>query len=184
MFDTDLKAGLMNALKFTPEDLAANQTGVMSAAQKAQMGKSAGFTRVITLIMFVVMILIFAAIGAYVFVFSGTGKSFLSGFSKDPTVLYIVGGVMAVVVLIIFFSFLRTLATTNNMTSGKVKVIEGNAKMKSSYTGYGMTSYTIQIGKAKFYVQKEVFDSFAENSPYRVYYVKSTVNMMVSAEML
>src|SRR4051812_28526674 len=88
MFDKDLKEGLMKALNFTPEDLASNRNGMLSDAQKARMGKSAGFTRIASLIMFVVVILIFAAIGAYLFVFSDTGKSFLSGFSKEPTTLY------------------------------------------------------------------------------------------------
>ena len=77
MFGSDLQQSLMQAIPFTPQDLEANRNGTITDAQRARLGKQAGFTRFATLFMFVIFILVFAAIGAYLFVFSNNGQSLL-----------------------------------------------------------------------------------------------------------
>ena len=62
---------------------------------------------------------------------------------------------------------------TNDLASGKVSMVEGKAKMKSQYAGYGMRSYTMKVGRTKFYITQDVFDAFAPDAQYRIYYVKN-----------
>ncbi len=59
-------------------------------------------------------------------------------FSQDSSTLAIVAGVLAAVILVIFFSFLRTLRRTNDVARGKVSVTEGPLKLKSVNSGYGL----------------------------------------------
>jgi len=138
MFGSDLQQSLMQTIPFTPQDLEANRNGTITDAQRARLGKQAGFTRFATLFMFVIFILVFAAIGAYLFVFSNNGQSLLRMFSQDSSTLAIVAGVLAAVILVIFFSFLRTLRRTNDVARGKVSVTEGPLKLKSVNSGYGL----------------------------------------------
>jgi archaellum component FlaG (FlaF/FlaG flagellin family) len=183
MFGKDLQASLMQALNFTAQDLEANRNGTVTEAQRARLGKQAGYTRIATLVSFVIVILVFAGIGAYLFVFSNNGQSLLKAFSKDSSVLAIVAGVMGAFILVIFLSFLRTLRRTSDVARGKVSMTEGPAKLKTVDSGYNLTSYQIKVGKVNFYVQEAVFQCFIEGAPYRIYYIKNPpINTMLSAE--
>jgi len=186
MFGSDLQQGLMKAIPFTAQDLAANRTGTITEAQRARLGKQAGVTRVATLVMFVIFILVFAAIGAYLFVFSNNGQSLLKMFSHDSTTLAIVAGVMAAVVLVIFFSFLRTLRRTTDVARGKVSVTEGPLKVKSvNSVAYTVKSYQIKVGKVQFYINEAVFSSLVEGSNYRFYYIKNPpIQTILSVEQI
>src|SRR5260221_1165646 len=67
MFDQDLKESLMQAIKFTPEDLEANRNGTVTETQRARLGKIAGFSRGATIVGFGLFIIIIIAIGVYFF---------------------------------------------------------------------------------------------------------------------
>src|SRR5258708_14925855 len=109
MVNNSLSADLMRAVNFTPEDLAANRSGTVTEAQRARLGKTAGITRIATAIMFVVIILMLVAIGAYTFVFTDKGNGILKTFAQAPTTMYIAGGFIGFLFLLQFCSALRTL---------------------------------------------------------------------------
>src|SRR5258708_38001186 len=185
MFDQDLKESLMQAIKFTPEDLEANRNGTITEAQRAKLGKNAGFTRGITLFMYGVFIVMIIGIGAYFFVFSDTGQNLLKSSNGDTPIGPIVIGVLSAVVVIVFMSALRTLMRTNDMAKGKVSVTEGPAKLKTYPAGYWMRSYQAKIGKTNFHVQQPVFNAFVEGGSYRLFYIKiPPTNYMLSIEQL
>jgi hypothetical protein len=116
---------------------------------------------------------VLVGIVAYTFVFTDNGKGILKSFAQEPTTLYLVAGVFGFVILLLFFSALRTLMQTNDLASGKISIVEGKAKMKSQYMRYGMTSYTLKVDKTKFIITQDVFDAFAPDAQYRIYYVKN-----------
>lgn len=185
MFGKDLQEELMRAVPFTAQDLEANRTGRTSEAQRARLGKQSGYTRIVTLVTFVIVILVFAGIGAYLFVFSNNGQSLLKMFAQAPNTLPIVAGAMAAVILVIFLSFLRTLRQTTDVSRGKVRVTEGTATLKTVNSGYNLTSYQVKVGKINFYVQESVFQCFIEGAPYRIYYIKNPpINTMLSVEQI
>jgi len=178
MFDRNLKQGLMQAVPFTEEELNTNRNGMISEAQRARLGKQAGGTQTATLIMFIIVILMIAGIFAYLFVFTHTGDSLLKMFTENPSTLLIVGGVLGLIILIIFLSYLRTLMRTSDLRRGKVSVAEGKARVSSTRMTVGFvatiaTSYELKIGRIKFYVTKGVLDNIIEGAPYRIYYVKN-----------
>jgi hypothetical protein len=180
MFDAQLKQNLMTAAEFTEADLTANRNGMLSDAQREKLQKSAGMTKVYSLISFVVVMIVIAGIIAYVFFLSPTASSMISSFSKTPEMIYIIGGVFAVVILIVIFSILRTILGSNKLAAGKVSVAEGAAKLKSSRSHeYGFTAYTVKIDKVKFHVTEAVFNSLVENGSYRFYYVKNSPAHMI-----
>lgn len=183
MFGKDLQEELMRAVPFTTQDLEANRNGRASEAQRARLGKQVGYTRIATLITFVIVILMFAGIGAYLFVFSNNGQSLLKMFAQDPNTLPIVVGVTAALIVAIFVSFLRALRQTTNVSRGKVRVTEGTATLKTVNSGYNLTSYQVKVGKINFYVREPVFQCFIEGALYRIYYIKNPpINTMLSVE--
>jgi hypothetical protein len=186
MFDAQLKKDLMTAAQFTEDDLIANRNGILTEAQQEKLKKTVGMTRIATLVMIPIFILIIAGIIGYVFFYSPSGAAILGSFSKNPETLYIVGGVLGVVILIIFLSFLRTLVGSNKLTAATLNVVEGNAKLKSSRDGeYGFTSYILKIDKVKFHVTEAVFKTLVEDGNYRIYYVKnSPAHMILSIDTL
>ncbi len=185
MFDQDLKESLMQAIKFTPEDLEANRNGTVTETQRAKLGKYAGFNRGITLVVYVVFIVMLIGIGAYFFVFSDTGKALMQSNSGGLPMGGIIIGVLSAIAVILFLSALRTLMRTNDMARGKVSVTEGTAKLKTYYAGYGMRSYQVKVGKTNFHVQANVFNAFVEGGSYRLFYIKiPPANMMLSIEPL
>ncbi|HLY28349.1 MAG TPA: hypothetical protein VKQ72_18520 [Aggregatilineales bacterium] len=178
MFEQNMQQGLMQAVPFTAEELNMNRSGTVSEAQRARLGKQAGGTQAAALVMFVVFILIIAGIFAYLFVFTHTGDSLLKMFTQDPSTLPIVGGVLGVVALIIFGSFLRTLLRTSDLRSGKISVAEGKARVKTTrmtvgYVATVATGYELIVGRVKFYVARGVLDNIIEGAKYRIYYVKN-----------
>jgi hypothetical protein len=179
MFDQNLKQGLMQAVPFTEEELNANRNGMLSEAQRDKLAKLAGGNRSATLIVFVILILVFAGIVAYVFVFSHMGDSLLKMISQDPQTVPIFVAVFGVIALIIIYSFLRTVMRAGTLRRGKISVAEGKARVSSTrmtvgYVATIATSYELKVGRIKFYVSKAVLDNVIEGAKYRIYYVKNT----------
>src|SRR5215216_4654250 len=120
-------SALMAAGNFTAAELQANRNGMLTEAQRQNVKRWAGSTRVFSVIAFAVFAVI-AGIGGYIFLFSPSGRSLKPMFDKNPKLVYIIGGVMAVVLLVVVGSVMRSLLRSNELRADRISVAEGRAR--------------------------------------------------------
>ena len=173
MLNTQPHNALMTAGNFTAAELQANRSGTLTETQRENLKRWSGGMRIAGVIAFAVFAIIFA-VGGYILLLSPSGQSLKPMFDKNPELVYVFGGVLAVVLLIVFASVLRSLLRSNELRAGRISVAEGRARRQIHRTTRAyLTSYMVMIGSVKFHITRELHDEMVDNASYRVYYVKN-----------
>lgn len=178
-----MASALNSAFDFTDDDLTANRAGRLSPAQQARMSKLRGRAQVANLVFGAVFVVILVVIA--VIVLPGVLAPQPTGSSAVPPgiIALVLVGVLGIVVL----SVLRSRRKLQGV-AGAVLTTEGEAKTRSGLVdvGEGTASaaiYRLTVGKVTFPLSSaEQLAPFTEGRRYRVYYVKGTLPVVVSAE--
>jgi hypothetical protein len=134
----------------------------------------------------IVVVVVFLIVIAAIFLPQSLAAKSGSSSAVPPWIIIVV---IVVVALIMFTSFARTRRGIRNLT-GPLSSVEGAAKPKVSTFGddnqAGMdTIFRVRIGDVNFPVQgRRQVDAFEKGKNYRAYYLKSTVPVLVSAELV
>jgi len=188
---------LTQAFNLTPEDIAANRSGVLSPKQQERFHAMLAQGQKSGLLAIGAVLLLTAGIVAWQFVTDGEmAQSLKTAFDQAPGVLIAgVGGSLLLFVIIGVISMLR-MGNVKNRTlkvdsvSGKVKLnalkADGEAATVARMAGISTRTFVIQIGRTKIYTTEESqWTAFQNGGSYRVYYVKvSSMPMLVSAEIV
>ena len=168
---------------FTEADLVANREGRLSAAQQGRMTKAKGQSQVANVVfgaIFLVMVVVIAVIVLPPLFAPQPEHSS----AVPPGVIVLV---LAVVVGIIGFSILRSrrkLARLDGavlVTEGEAKAREGRAPVADEMLSIGF--YRLTVGSVTFPISTAAqLRAFTDGQRYRVYYVKGTLPIVVSAE--
>jgi hypothetical protein len=176
---------LQQALDFTEAELVENRAGRLSAAQSARMTRGQKTGRIGTYVMIGVVI-VFIVVIAAVFLPQSLAAQPGSSSAIPPWIIIVV---LLVVALIMFLSFARTRRGLRNLT-GTVLSVSGVANPKVSTFGdanqVGMdTLFRVRVGDINFPVPGAAqVNAFEKGKSYRAYYLKSTVPVLISAELL
>ncbi|MEO5921417.1 MAG: hypothetical protein ABIQ01_09785 [Pseudolysinimonas sp.] len=174
---------LNTAFHFADEDLVANRAGRLSPAQQVRMSKMRGRAQVANLVfggIFLVIMVIIAIV-----VLPGLLAPQPAGSSAVPPgiIVLVLVGVVGIIVLSVLRSR-RKLAGV----AGAVMMTEGDAKTRSGMVdvgeGAGMASvYRLTVGSVTFALSgPDQLAPFVDGRRYRVYYVRGTLPVVVSAE--
>jgi len=188
---------LTQAFNLTPEDIAANRSGVLSPKQQERFHAMLAQGQKSGLLAIGAVLLLTAGIVAWQFVTDGEmAQSLKTAFDQAPGVLIAgVGGSLLLFVIIGVISMLR-MGNVKNRTlkvdsvSGKVKLnalkADGEAATVARMAGISTRTFVIQIGRTKIYTTEESqWTAFQNGGSYRVYYVKvSSMPMLISAEIV
>jgi heme/copper-type cytochrome/quinol oxidase subunit 4 len=178
-------AALQKAFNFTESELAENRSGRMSAAQSARMTKGQKQSRVGMYVM-IGIVVVFLVIVAVIFIPQSAAPQPASSSAIPPWIIVVV---IVVVALIMLVSFAHTRRGIRGLT-GALLSVDGEANPKASMFGdanqAGMdTIYRVRVGDVNFPVTgPSQVDAFDKGKRYRAYYVKSTVPVLISAELL
>lgn len=172
---------LKAAFQFTDDDLAQNRAGRLSPTQQTRMAKSRRGGQIVNLVMgaiFIVGLVIIAIV-----VLPGSLAPQPSTSSAVPPGIIVL--VLAVVVVIIALTLLRTRRRLTRLT-GDVFTVEGPANTRvrafAEETVVAVT-FRLSIGKTTFVLSdQQQLDAFEDGKPYRAYYVKGTLPIIVAAE--
>jgi hypothetical protein len=176
---------LQKAFSFTDADLVANRAGKLSPTQSARMVKGQKTSRIGMYVM-VGVVIVFIIVIAAVFLPQSLAAQPASSSAIPP---WIIIAVIVVVGLIMFISFARTRRGISNLT-GAVLSVEGVANPKVSSFGdanqEGMdTLFRVRVGTMNFAVPGPAqVNAFEKGKSYRAYYLKSTVPVLISAELI
>jgi hypothetical protein len=174
---------LQSAFDFTDDDLVANRAGRLSPTQQARMSKMRGRAQVANLVfgaVFVVILIVIAVV-----VLPGVLAPQPAGSSAVPPgiIALVLVGVLGIIVL----SVLRSRRKLQGV-AGAVLTTEGEAKTRSGAVdvgdGAGTASiYRLTVGSVTFPLSSaDQLAPFESGKRYRVYYVKGTLPVVVSAE--
>ena len=175
---------LQSAFDFTDDDLVANRAGRLSPTQQARMSKRRGGAQIANLVFgafFVVILIVIAIV-----VLPGVMAPQPAGSSAVSPVLIalVLVGVLGVVV----FSVLRTRRKMRGV-AGAVFMTEGEAKTRSGMVDVGEAGsagmFRLTVGGVIFPIPSgDQLAAFTAGQRYRVYYVKGTLPIVVSAEQI
>ncbi len=194
-----INAQLMQALDFTPEDLAANRQGTLTDAQRERLKLLMAQGARTALVVAAVVILIVVAVCVYILLGS-------AGIVPLPEEVFgsnalLIVGVMALVMVFYVGMLLISMSRTRRMGSGNTKItaLTGKVKVSTQGMGYAPTayavartagaptvSYVIHVGREKVYITDQaVAGAFQSGATYRVYVVgKKPGYILISAEAL
>lgn len=168
---------------FTDADLAANRAGRLSPPQQAKMTKAKGQSQVMNLVfgaLFVVILVVIAVIVLPPLFAPQPANS-----SAVPPGIIVL--VVVVVAGIIAFTVLRSRRRLARL-DGAVLMTEGEAKTREGEAGIGddtlsLGVYRLTVGSVTFPLSTAAqLGVFSDGQRYRVYYVKGTLPVIVSAE--
>jgi hypothetical protein len=173
---------LQSVFQFTDDDLVANRAGRLSPAQQPRMAKQQSRAQTANIVFgigFVVILVIVAII-----VLPGVLAPQPAGSSAVPP--GIIALVLVAVLGVVVFSFLRTRRKMRGV-AGAVFTTEGEAKTRARAVDVGdagtAAMYRLTVGSVTFPLSSgEQLAAFTEGQRYRVYYVKGTLPVVVSAE--
>ncbi|HEX7835608.1 MAG TPA: hypothetical protein VF479_09100 [Pseudolysinimonas sp.] len=173
---------LQSVFEFTDDDLVANRAGHLSPAQQPRMAKQQGRAQTANIIFgigFVVILVVIAII-----VLPGALAPQPAGSSAVPPGL--IALVLVAVLGVVVLSFLRTRRKMRGV-AGAVFTTEGEAKTRARAVDVGdagtAAMYRLTVGPVTFPLSSsEQLAAFTEGQRYRVYYVKGTLPVVVSAE--
>jgi len=173
---------LQSVFEFTDDDLVANRAGRLSPAQQPRMAKKQGRAQTANIIFgvgFVVILVVIAII-----VLPSVLAPQPAGSSAVPPGL--IALVLVAVLGIVVLSFVRTRRKMRGV-SGAVFMTEGAAKTRARMVDVAdigdAAMYRLTVGKVTFPLSSgEQMAAFTEGQRYRVYYVKGTLPVVVSAE--
>ncbi len=174
---------LNTAFDFTDDDLVANRAGRLSSTQQPKMSKKRGQAQVMNLVagaLFLVIMVVIAIV-----VLPGALAPQPTGSSAVPPgiIALVLVGVLGVIV----FSVLRSRRKLQGV-AGAVLTTEGEAKTRSGMVEVGdgagsAAIYRLTVGKVTFPLSTAgQLAAFTEGQRYRVYYVRGTLPVVVSAE--
>ena len=174
---------LNTAFDFTDDDLVANRAGRLSPTQQAKMSKLRGQAQVANLVfgaIFVVILIVIAVV-----VLPGVLAPQPAGSSAVPPgiIALVLVGVLGVIV----FSVFRSRRKLKGV-AGAVLTTEGEAKTRSGLVEVGdgageAAVYRLTVGSVTFPLSSpDQLAPFVAGRRYRVYYVKGTLPVVVSAE--
>jgi membrane protein implicated in regulation of membrane protease activity len=173
---------LQSVFEFTDDDLVANRAGHLSPAQQPRLAKKQGLAQVANIIFGVGFLVILVVIA--IIVLPGLLAPQPAGSSAvSPGIIALV---LVAVLGVVVFSFLRTRRKMRGV-AGAVFTTEGEAKTRARMVEVGEggagTMYRLTVGKVTFPLSSgEQLAAFTEGQRYRVYYVKGTLPVVVSAE--
>ena len=176
-------AALQAAFHFTDDDLVANRAGRLSPTQQTRMTAAKGRSQVANLIfgaIFVVIVVVIAVIVLPPLLAPQPANS-----SAVPPGIIVL--VLVVVVGIIGLTILRSRRKLTRL-DGAVLVTEGPAKTRQGSAGVAddtvsLAVYRLTVGSVTFPLSSAAqLAPFADGQRYRVYYVKGTLPIPVSAE--
>ena len=171
--------------EFSAAELAENRAGRMSSAQAGRMAKGAAQGRVLLFVVigvFVVMLIVIA----FVVLPPSLAPQPANSSAVPP---WIIGLVIAFVAGVILISFVRTRRGLTGLT-GALKTVEGAAKPRiwtvgDANTNSSDTLYRVHIGGINFVLSNAAqVHAFEKGRRYRAYYVKGTLPVLLSAELV
>jgi hypothetical protein len=160
---------LMRLIPFNEDDLAANDDGYFTDAQKMRLKPKTD------------LYIALSSIGAFMG-FVVALICFYVG-NKSENNVYLTG-VFIAVFGICFIGIAWAMSLANQIKRGfGVKKAEGNAELFITYSGEDedIPNYKLQIGGVGFDLSREVYEAF-ESGKYRVYYFRLLRNEMLSVE--
>lgn len=180
---------LQAAFGFTPADLVENRAGRLSSSQHSHMATQSKKGKAFNLGMGVVFVVFVIIIVTVVLPKMNSNSTSSSGTSSavPPGIIF---GVLAVVALVVGLTLVRTRRGMNRLTTGAVQSTEGPAKTRAGTTGNVdqfsvMAIYRLTVGKVTFPLKDMTqLSAFEEGVNFRVYYMKGTLPVIVSAERL
>jgi hypothetical protein len=174
---------LMDSLKFSREELMLNKNGQLSERQQQLVKRGAGCARGSLLVTGIVFLVMIGGIGYFLYS-SGQFESLQTMFEDDPNTFYLVAGVLALVAIIVLWSFARSAGVTARMGKGEVSSVSGEVRIQLISTDFG-DSVRLHIGRVQFHLTPEMSEGFEEGKNYTIYYVHNPpANVILSAEWL
>lgn len=174
---------LHTEFQFTDEDLVANRAGRLSPTQQARMTKKRGQAQVVNLVFGAIFLVILVVIA--IIVLPGLLAPQPAGSSAvSPGIIALV---LVVVLGIIVLSVLRSRRKLQGV-AGAVLTTEGEAKTRSGMVEVGdgagaAAVYRLTVGSVTFPLSSAAqLSPFTKGQRYRVYYVRGTLPIVVSAE--
>jgi hypothetical protein len=159
------RAELMSRLRFTEDDVAANQAGILSDEQEARMRQQQSRLLSVGAATFIGAVLL-----ATVFLFIGQ--------RNQTIVLTIIGVLLTLVNALWVGSVARQWMRLNaDLRENKVDVLDGKLERVLRPTRYGQ-NYLVRIAEQDFAVDKETFKAFQHEAPYRFYRTPHTRTLL------
>jgi hypothetical protein len=150
------RSELMSRLRFTAEDVAANQAGTLSEAQEARMRQQQS-----RLLLIGTAVFFGAVFLATVFLYIGQ--------RNQSVVMSIIGVLLTLVNAIWVGSVARQwMRLSADLRENKVDVLDGTLERILRPTRYGQ-NYVVRIAGQDFAVDKDTFKAFQHQAPYRFY---------------
>ncbi|MEO8528068.1 MAG: hypothetical protein ABI435_03225 [Pseudolysinimonas sp.] len=168
---------------FTEADLATNRAGKLSPTQQTKMTKAKGQSQVMNLVFGAIFGVILIVIGVIV-IPPLLAPQPANSSAVPPGIIVLV---IVVVAGIMGFSLMRSRRKLNRL-DGAVLMTEGEAKTKEGEASIGddalsMSTYRLKVGSVTFPLSTAAqLGVFSDGQRYRVYYVKGTLPIIVSAE--
>jgi membrane protein implicated in regulation of membrane protease activity len=176
-------AALQAAFQFTDDDLVANRAGRLSPTQQARMSVAKGRSQVANVIFGAIFLVIIVVIAVVVLPPLLAPRPANSS-AVPPGIIVLV---LVVVVGIIALTIFRSRRKLNRL-DGAVHMTEGPAKTRRGTTGavddmVAMNVYRLTVGSVTFPLSTAAqLAPFTDGQRYKVYYVKGTLPIPVSAE--
>jgi hypothetical protein len=174
---------LRAAWGFSDSDLASNRTGKLSPAQQKTMAVARGRSQVANLVFGAIFLVIVVVIAAFVLPPLFAPQPANSS-AVPPGVVVLVVAVVAGIIVLSAVRSRRRIAGLD----GAVLMTEGEAKTRTGEAGIGddalsLGVYRLKVGSVTFPLSSaSQLAAFSDGQRYRVYYVKSTLPVIVSAE--
>jgi len=171
---TNPQAPLMNRLKFSEDDLRANQEGYMTKRQRKRLN-AIQRQRAILIILAILTEVVLAVVMT-----SGQDLTSCTQCSNPTLGLTIL--MVAVLVFIAYFWFERR-KTKQDLYKGEVAVVEGEARYRRAIGSGGRRAMyrSLFINQNKFRVLRWALSAFEHGDTYRVYYTPRS-KIILSAE--
>ena len=159
---------LMEALRFTAEDLEANRAGRLGPGNVARLNGS----RLTNVWLAVISGIVCGVLGLV-----GLAANSIS------TVCLAQAGFFVVFSLgVLIYNWWKARKLAGDLNRGQVEAIQGIVTLVAASTGRS-SIYRLGIGDEQFTVKAKVYNAFKNRDPYVIYYVPSSRNL-VSAEPL
>lgn len=159
---------LMDVLRFTAADLAANRDGRLSEPQKDRLARS--WRRMLWIVIAVIMGI-------------GFGATLILYFAQenDSTILSIIGIILTIInALVVGLGAQSYLRTSRDLRDGRVAVLDGVVSHTIRVAGR-VATYILKVDGQEVVVAKPVFFAFEDGKPYRLYRAPNTKTLF-SAE--
>lgn len=166
----------LNLFEFSEEDLQANRSGRVSAAQKKWLaGMGQGVWRMSKFNAWIGLgFLLFGS--CLIFGLWMSNEDSRRAFFANPVNLFVLPVTAGVVIGILGVSIFFAGRLADRLSSPKLQTVEGRVRVEETSTeNAGGTYYQVYVGKKKFTFAENVNGIFQEGITYRVYYVREGI---------